>query len=424
MYEMGLRQFSWCGKVLIWGSLGFVWLFALRSCEWSNIGLACTIPTHFRAAISTQWGHLLTPIDSIDGDAWDLGLIGASSADFLPTLRSQQFNGPHLVWLSDSPRRFHKLVSSLGSPPDLNLVRCSHKTVGGVTSSIDSFVSLGIPPFSKIPLVQRTLSSIIDHKAYLPPGTPLAGDLTLNDRLNVKHPFQPVVIPCRFSSSGFGRRSLSFGELCMAWDFPLWCTPRRVTKSFFSAVSQLCPMKSLVYILDQTIASMDFSFGSPIGLPSLAPLPVPVTDPRGTWLPALNAWLPPTWIDESLVTEKAVKVDASDIPIHLWNLCISLVLNSPVILLDRLRDFMHAIACRRVRRSFCQYMMRRHGRLWTTWVVHGATGGFFQQPGADPDVSELDLRAFARDLQKGRDALGHYLDSSWWKWRRGSALLF
>ena len=372
---MGVRRSTGRGRVLIWGSLGFIWLLALRSCDWISVGFIGSIPSLFESAIHKQWGSLLTTVEHGSHADWDLGLVGTSCTEFRSTLRSQSFNGPRLIWLSDSPRRPSRLNSLLGMRSDFAVHRCSHSRVGGVTSSVSTFVSLGIPSFSITPSVPRSISSIIDHKLYLPPGSYLSKDLCFEDLLNPKYPFQVIRFPCRFSPSGYGRRSLSFGELCLAWDLPLWSVPKRVTKCFFEFVSTLAPIKSLTAIVDSIIPVLQLPPGDPIGLSPLRARPALVSDPRGTWLPALNAWLPPTWIDDSLVTEKAVKVDDSDIPTHLWDLRISLVLQSPTLLLDRLRDFMHRVACRRVFRSFCSFLRVHHGDIWTSWIRQSVNGG-------------------------------------------------
>jgi hypothetical protein len=42
-------------------------------------------------------------------------------------------------------------------------------------------------------------------------------------------------------------------------------------------------------------------------------------DPPGLmWLPELGKFLPDTWCDESLISDKAVKADEDPAPEHLW----------------------------------------------------------------------------------------------------------
>ena len=380
------------------------------------MGLVGTIPPLFDSTIQSHWGSILVPVNQVSNHSWDLGLVATPTSGFRSAIRSQSFNGPRLIWLSDSPRRPLNLQSSIGSGPTFAVHRCKHAAVGGVTSSITTFVTLGISSFSIPSSVQRSLSSVIDHKLYLPPGDFVPSDLSLDDYLNPKFPYQHIRLPSRFSPTGYGRRSLSFGELCLAWDLPLWSIPSRVSKVFFESVSTFSPIKSLSAVLAGVISTLDMPSGPPVGLPPCPALHLPTTDSRGTWLPTLNAWLPPSWIDETLVTEKAVKVDDSDVPTHLWDLRISLVLQSPTLLLDRLRDFMHRVACRRVFRSLTAYLARTHPTNWTSWVHQSVNRG--------GSYSYSFPSAFLRDLAKGRAALHHYVDSSWWKWTRGSALLF
>ena len=157
-----------------------------------SVGLVGSIPPPFASAIHSHWGDIITPVTASFSGSWDLGLIGTHTSDFVSTIRSQPFNGPHLVWLSDSPRRPAKLISAIGHGPDAALHQCRHKVVGGVTSSVSSFVTLGIRPFSILPSVPRSISSVIDHKLYLPPGSLVTADLSLEDHLNPKFPFQPI----------------------------------------------------------------------------------------------------------------------------------------------------------------------------------------------------------------------------------------
>ena len=133
-----------------------------------SVGLVGSIPPPFASAIHSHWGDIITPVTASFSGSWDLGLIGTHTSDFVSTIHSQSFNGPHLVWLSDSPRHLSKLISAIGHGPDAALHQCRHNVVGGVTSSVSSFVTLGIRPFSILPSVPRSISSVIDHKLYPP----------------------------------------------------------------------------------------------------------------------------------------------------------------------------------------------------------------------------------------------------------------
>jgi hypothetical protein len=38
-----------------------------------------------------------------------------------------------------------------------------------------------------------------------------------------------------------------------------------------------------------------------------------------TWLPSIGKFLPDSWCDENLISDKAAKADNSSVPIHLWD---------------------------------------------------------------------------------------------------------
>ena len=56
---MGLRSATKCGRALILGSLGFIWLLGMRTCEWTRIGLQSPIPFPFKPCIKAKWGTKL-----------------------------------------------------------------------------------------------------------------------------------------------------------------------------------------------------------------------------------------------------------------------------------------------------------------------------------------------------------------------------
>ena len=74
--------------------------------------------------------------------------------------------------------------------------------------------------------------------------------------------------------------------------------------------------------------------------------------------------------------------------------------------LETLREkFAFPWFCRKLYLSFSRFMRERHGGNW--FVVHSEQN-----------------EQFRRDLEVGRDALERALNSSWWKWDRGSTCFF
>jgi len=122
-------------------------------------------------------------------------------------------------------------------------------------------------------------------------------------------------------------------------------------------------------------------------MPTLQALAAPSSDPRGTWLSQnyrkkLNGsivqlvagigWLPLTWIDASLVTDKAVKTDKASVPVHLWDqwICLPMGITSPnrFASLVILRNLYYKVYQNRLIASCCKYMTDTYGYHWIYWL--------------------------------------------------------
>eukprot|EP00980_Cylindrotheca_fusiformis_P022018 scaffold8903_cov106-Cylindrotheca_fusiformis.AAC.3 len=426
---------------LIWGTVGFFWLLALRPADWVHVFLIGSIPSVWSSAIKSAWSDRLHCSSDWPSLATlqdvHLGFVGEPDlVSLCSSLRAAPFNGPTIGFhqqLGSGPDRHRRRI--IGRvPPPLVTQRVSHQTVGGVTDFHGLFLLRHLPALPLAPAVPMTLRAIIDHKTYLPPwdpkqDKPLTTEASL---LPVSTPLTPILIPSRFSPSGFGIRSVTPRELFSAWDLPLWAPVPITRRAAAAALQGFPPLGPLLRLSDAAIHALGPPALPVQGLP-LAPLSTSdPSDLHRSWLPQLQCWLPHDWIDRSLLTPKAAKADAAELPTHLWDKRVSLIFPCPVLALERLRSFFFTVACRSLFRSFLRYMRQSHGPLWTAFVHRAQTGGvssFGPVSWNDPMLTEHSRltdssHCFIRDVVVGRLAIKHFTQASWWKWDSGSTPLF
>jgi hypothetical protein len=83
-----------------------------------------------------------------------------------------------------------------------------------------------------------------------------------------------------------------------------------------------------------------------------------------TWLPLIGWHLPHDWIDLDAVTDVAAKRDDADVPVSLWNRCITVVLPVTDDDLQCLRLLVHRRQSYRLATEFQGFMRRTHGNTW------------------------------------------------------------
>ena len=196
-------------------------------------------------------------------------------------------NIPRLGVVLDRAPRVKCLVSSIEAHYDVEWHLVSHEAVGGVTTCLSRLLSLSVPRFTVPSGVSRTIGSIISYKHFVPACEKEAEGLTTADRLPVGQPTASIKIPCRHSPTGFGSRSLTISELCLAWDFPLWVTlpPGRHS---LGLLSSMVPLKILLAAADVLLEGMDL-VSAPSGSSPLPELARPVRDPHGDLLAAAGS---------------------------------------------------------------------------------------------------------------------------------------
>eukprot|EP00980_Cylindrotheca_fusiformis_P005545 scaffold1173_cov84-Cylindrotheca_fusiformis.AAC.3 len=436
---------------LIWGTVGFFWLLALRPSDWVQVFLIGSIPSFWSSAINSTWSDRLHCTSSWPSLAVlqdvHLGFVGEPDlASLCSSLQAAPYNGPTIGFhqqRSSAPDRHRRRIISR-VPPPMATQKVSHHSVGGVTTFQGFFLLRHLPALPLAPAVPMFLRSIVDHKTYLPPwdSSQSGPTLTEDDLLPVATPLAPLLIHSRFSPSGFGLRSLTPRELFSAWDLPLWSPSPPVTRRATASVLQgFPPLSPLLRLADAAVQLLGPP-GSPVHGLALAPLPtLDPSDLHRSWLPRLQRWLSHDWIDRSLLTPKAAKVDGADLPTHLWDQRISLLFPCPTAALTRLRSFLFSVACRSLFRSFLRYMRQSHGDLWTVFVHRSHSGG--GSGGVSGGVSSSSLpfslndpmlteqrrltdeaHFFIRDVVVGRLAISQFNRASWWKWEGGSTPIF
>ena len=378
--EGGLKVHELSATANISGSSGFLWLLTLRPHQWSGISFHGLIPIDFEHQISTIWGNKISRSNRNANASIDF--VACHPTDL------HQFDDidiPQVTFLTERSRSI-----SLGSR---KLLKIKHDEVGGVTTHIGHFLLSKCPPVALVPTVRRTIGSVIEHKRHLPSTDKANSCISPSDLLPIHSLGVAIRLPSLWSHSGFATRSLAGSELCTAFDLPSWSIPKHFSpiryKLFFS---MLQPIKALLAVADVLLPFVA-SRGHHLGSSALQVLPDISIDPRGSWisqpywmqikkensLQRVNTlftagigWLPLSWIDSSLVTDKAVKTDKASVPVHLWDqrICLPMGITKPkrFASIVVIRNFFYKIYRKRLIASFCRYMMVTYNQHWIYWL--------------------------------------------------------
>ena len=315
----------------------------------------------------------------------------------------------------------------------------SHKQCGGVTTARVNVGRRGLPVIKFETVVQRTLGAVIQHSirpSYCSGPDVASSMYCCEDRLHPWHMERDILLPTTFYKSGWGRRALEPRELGAAFDLPLWLLddstafdwwfqhilhPRSVpVKIAGSVLRELLPSLEPVFVHHLSTA------GRKHGGPSSPSRPAKrgrwLTEPYEEWrdgvlgtsLPHLPAFLPHgAWLDESIVTDSAVKSDDAVAPFWIWDGRIRGIY--PWLTPSALAGF-RSLALRWWRkslfRSFLRYLSSRFGNDWRR-LVHSPA------PSKGGDSFSLSAVHAA-----GCTVLHQVLASTWWDWDVGSSLLF
>ena len=312
----GLRSYDLSSSANVSGSSGFLWLLALRPAQWSQVWFDGNIPSRFIKQVEAAWGSSLA-FSGRQSQA-SIDFVACSFVD-AQSLRLVDY--PRVTFLLDVPR------SVPINKSHSQLIAVKHSAVGGVTTHVGKFLLYKCPTVILKPTVHRSVGSVIEHKRYLPSHDHSDGAIETNALLPIANITSAVRLPSRFTPSGFATRALAASELCTAFDFPSWSIPKDkpIHPVFVRGVR---PLKTLITVSDFLLEFIAVR-GSRVGSTLLTDLPDSTSDPRGAWISHYDkgvGWLPLSWIDSTLVTDKAVKTDKASVPVHLWDQRVSLPL--------------------------------------------------------------------------------------------------
>ena len=342
-----------------------------------------------------------------------------------------QAQGPVLV-LCDEHVRQRQFIDG-----QLRWSQVRHVTFGGVTQ-FQTLVGTNIPDFEPTrTTLRRTLEHIIDY-SLKPRWSPAPGahnsSLTVKDRLHPDDLGREVCYHTHYSGTGWGTRRLSNDELGIAFGWPAWARKANQDHPSFPCVP--------VQIMDGLLKSLVLE------APSLSLLRTPTPRPSvgpcdRTWLPLIQRFLPHSWVDSSLVTEKAAKRDDARVPTHLWDQRCSLVIPHCMPALPTLRMCLARTLVTRLWEEFRGYLSTTHGPDWQgklgshkTHLARARKGRFLgkrtrgdRDKDRDKDKdekgeTESPHNELAKDVIAGVDAIGRFDKADWWAWKEGSTLLY
>ena len=427
-----------------------VWLWAMRLGEWSTIYISemCEVKLRQYHAATRDLVHskliimnegAMTGISAIE--VW----LVSGTLDFVTSLEGKL--GPAMVgWISDSTRRGPRSEN-----PRWLWTSVAHSRVGGVTKATGWFGSFGL---DKIVVpedpIRRTIGHIVKYSERPSPCIlPVReGHYVISDRLSLHRLDLPVVFLSGFSRTGWGKRNLTHAELEHAFELPSFVS--------WEAVQgwKLLPLQLFRVVLDIVLGGLAPAVQERGGprqkLALLTDLSVDPLPLDAEWLPGLGRWLPGSWTDTA-IANKAVKSDNADIDFYPWNQRIMLVL--PKCIMPRIASFENLAMrrwCRALTMSFIRYLVREHGSNWSERL---RLRGYYQSKveqnpgppfkklkdhestarsvvidnggcGCRAGGVESDLDELERDVTKGRMVLHQVLQSKWWEWSHGSALIF
>jgi hypothetical protein len=254
--------------------------------------------------------------------------------------------------------------------------RLRHISVGGATSYCGLLTIFGADFSPKLSALRRCIRSFFDFgtrpSATNPPSHPkaLVRVYTLEDRLVVGRYQQLIRFPTSFCLSGWGVRALSMSELAKAHGFPQVLA----TRSDFPAFClTLPPIQLLDAVIDghrdwvregasaQHALSADLSTTTTLDIHTGTTVTrdAPTARVRGvrslctethSWIPALQKYLSHEWIDNELITTKAIKHDNACAPLQLWDRRLTLFFPTIAPILSSLRRLL----LQKYRRKLCR----------------------------------------------------------------------
>ena len=391
---------------------------------WSAVLAHCHDKLHLVPSIDMVLGRGIISVVLLEGDPDFL----ASSLALVPS------SWPVLLLLPSGWSR--------PNLPQVQWLAVTHKQCGGVTTARVHVGRRGLSPLFFKLSSRRTIGSILIHSVRPEPCSPPSVSLSTygsDDLLHTRQLDKPVKFATRFYKNGWGTRSLTPLELGAAFDLPLWIM--QINDSFDWWIQHvLSPRFTPVKIPGQVLTTA-LPFLEPVLIHHLSTAgtkhggpPSPLRPAkRGRWLsalaehtqngvlgthiPSLPAFLPhAAWLDDSKISDIAVKSDDAVAPFWIWN---GRIRGLFPWISDRALAGFRLLGLRwwrrRLYRSFIAYLRLRFGQAWPSLVSDSTLQG------GDSDFS---LHSAPLVRAAGCQVLSQLLASTWWDWDEGSSLIF
>jgi len=461
--EQGIKTFDHSRRVFVFGSNSLAWLLSFSPRDWAVIFVASlSVEDALTRSVHRRMNVVLSKSSdwAAESHSCDV-LLGAGSVNSMKNfVEACEISLPVIM------------LSPPGEPRDVfrtwRFHNVHHHVVGGATLSSAKVWTLNWKFRGPALAVSRQLGHLLDHST-LPSACsrePAFAYLSPEDLLPMTGPLLPVVFPTHATRSKWGVRALTSKEIALCLDAPLWIVSNPLLLGLFNqrhAEGHVIPLKLLQAPLQSLLAELA---PAPSSKSSVVPphvvSPDFSEDPRGSWLPRLQTWLPSSWVDASSVTAKAAKHDDAEIYTGVWDSRISSVLPCSSATLVTLRRACFGWWARRVYRSFRDFLRRQYGAAWCSQLTIARQAGFISsqhqgggkrkrkrnaeanknnnnnnnnnnnttqakggiQVPTNLALPSFDLDSFLRDAEVGLNVLHQVLSSEWWDWTKGSSLLF
>jgi hypothetical protein len=238
-------------------------------------------------------------------------------------------------------------------------------------------------------------------------------------------------------AGGWGERKLIPEEVRDAFDIP---------SLLLKFPQGYPPIKFMLSFLDTVQHSMPAQEN-----PVPARLPIPMASaPASTYLPLLERWLPHTWADATLITDKAAKADDAEVAFSIWDQqillvilpCISLLQKtpseglssppiSPVQALNRLRGLVQQKQWKIIFLDFRAFLIEHRGPNWASILCAARAVQRIRAASSLPSAlsrskegKEATISYLILNTAQGCAALRCFTNVSWWDWKLGSTLCF
>jgi len=322
----------------------------------------------------------------------------------------------------DRPMR----VKSMPADPGVSWHRARHTEFGGATCLVTLIGYKGLSTTPATTQLRRKIGDFVEYGLESTACQSQPDSLEVGDLLHPLHLDRAVCYKSGRSHTGTITRALVPEELGLVYGLPTWLRAGGLDHpSTFAIIPVQILDGFLKPVLREAPAERQGRFDARV--PTRAP---DRPRPAAVWFKSIRAALPGSWIDTTLVTDKAAKSDKAAVPKHLWDQRILLIWPHLTGRLEWLRDKLMHVAMRSIYLEFQAFMVETHGPDWSSRLrlaqeAARHKGGLKEQgTGLHSSGRALEDRELIADAKAGRSALLCFGASDWWEWKGGSTLNF